>query len=80
MGRANSKPRKKKGGKSAKPRHLAKVGSAPGLKADGSRERAAVMDVMGMGNRSTGARNVWFGILALVMVAAIVALVIFNTL
>ncbi len=80
MGRANSKPRKKKGGKSASHQHLAKVGSAPELEHDGRRERAAVMDVMGMGNRSTGARNVWFGVLALVLVAAIVALLILNTL
>lgn len=80
MGRANSKPRKKKGGKTANHQHMAKVGSAPELKHDGQRERAAVMDVMGMGNRSTGSRNVWFAILAVVLVAAIVGLVILNTL
>lgn len=80
MGRANSKARKKKGGKSANHQHLAKVGTKPELKHDGTRERAAVMDVMGMGNRSSGSRNVWFGILAVVLVAAIIALVILNTL
>jgi hypothetical protein len=80
MGRANSKPRKKKGGKTANHQHMAKVGSAEELKHDGSRERSAVMDVMGMGDRSSGTRNVWFAILAVVMVAAIVGLVILNTL
>jgi hypothetical protein len=79
MGRANSKSRKKKGHRSVDHNHLAKVGTKPELAHDGKRERAAVMDVMGMGNAGGGAKRVFFVIGVLILVAAIVALVVFNT-
>lgn len=75
MGRANQKPRKGK-----QHQHLAKVGSRPDLEHEGAKERAAVMDVMGLGNLSSGARNVFFWIAALILVAGIVALVILTAL
>jgi len=78
MGRANSKSRKKKGHRSVDHNHLAKVGTKPELAHDGKRERAAVMDVMGMGNMSAGTKQAIFWIGTLVLVAAIVALVIFT--
>jgi len=71
MGRANQRPRKGK-----KHQHLPKVGSAPELKHDGQRERAAVMDVMGMGNLGPAGKSVAFAIGVLILVAAIVALLI----
>ena len=80
MGRANSKSRKKKGHRSVDHNHLAKVGTKPELAHDGKRERAAVMDVMGMGNAGGGAKRVFFVIGGLILVAAILALVVFNTL
>jgi len=80
MGRANSKSRKKKGHRSVDHNHLAKVGTKPELAHDGKRERAAVMDVMGMGNAGGGAKRVFFVIGVLILVAAILALVVFNTL
>jgi len=79
MGRANSKSRKKKGHRSVDHNHLAKVGTKPELAHDGKRERAAVMDVMGMGNAGGGAKRVFFVIGVLILVAAILALVVFNT-
>jgi len=79
MGRANSKSRKKKGHRSVDHNHLAKVGTKPELAHDGKRERAAVMDVMGMGNAGGGTKRVFFVIGVLILVAAIVALVVFNT-
>ena len=79
MGRANSKSRKKKGHRSVDHNHLAKVGTKPELAHDGRRERAAVMDVMGMGNAGGGAKRVFFVIGVLILVAAILALVVFNT-
>jgi hypothetical protein len=80
MGRANSKSRKKKGHRSVDHNHLAKVGTKPELAHDGKRERAAVMDVMGMGNTGGGAKRVFFVVGVLILVAAIVALLVFNTL
>ena len=80
MGRANSKPRKKKHHHAVDHEHLPKVGSKPELTHDGKRERAAVMDVMGMGNLSAGARRAFFVVGVLILVAAIVGLVILNTL
>ncbi|MGZ4676634.1 MAG: hypothetical protein ACXVJ7_16395 [Acidimicrobiia bacterium] len=71
MGRANSRPRK---GNTRQ--HLPKVGSAPELARDGQRDRAAVMDVMGLGNLSVGARNAIFIVGALILVAAIVSLLV----
>jgi len=78
MGRANSKSRKKKGHHTVDHNHLAKVGSKPELAHDGSRERSAVMDVMGV--HSQGARRVLFVVGVVILVAAIVALVVLNTL
>jgi hypothetical protein len=73
MGRANSRPRR------GKPReHLPKVGSSDELREEARRERAAVMDVMGLGNLSEGTRNALFVVGALILVAAIVALVILT--
>ena len=80
MGRANSKSRKKKGHRSVDHNHLAKVGTKPELAHDGKRERAAVMDVMGMGNAGGGAKRTFFVIGVLILVAAIVGLVVLNTL
>ena len=73
MGRANSRPRKGK-----RHEHLPKVGSSDELVEEQREERAAVMDVMGLGNLSQGARNAIFWVGALILVAAIVALVIFT--
>jgi hypothetical protein len=73
MGQAKSRPRK-----GADHEHLPKVGSSEELREEGRRERAAVMDVMGLGRLSQGTRNVLFAIAAVVLVAAIVALVIFT--
>ena len=78
MGRANSKSRKKKGHKTVDHNHLAKVGSKPELAHDGSRERSAVMDVMGV--HSPGAKRLLVVVGVVILVAAIVALVVFNTL
>ena len=79
MGRANSKPRKKKHkGTSQHPQHLAKVGSKPDLRDEGRRERGAIMDVMGMGNLSSGAKQAVFWIGTIILVAAIVGLVILT--
>ena len=75
MGRANSKPRKGK----KKPQHLNKVGSKPDMRTEGRRERGAVMDVMGFGNRRSGGKSVFFVIGVLIMVAAIVSLLVLNT-
>ena len=72
VGRANSKPRK------GTHEHLAKVGSAPDLQTEGQRERSAVMDVMGLGNLGPTAKSVLFGLAALVLIVAIVALIIFT--
>jgi hypothetical protein len=80
MGRANSKTRKKKGKGTANHQHLPKVGSKPELAHDGKRERAAVMDVMGMGSASGGAKRAMFVIGVLILVGAIIALVVLNTL
>ena len=80
MGRANSKSRKKKGHHSVDHNHLAKVGSKPELAHDGKRERAAVMDVMGMGNMSGGAKRTFFVVGVFIIVAAIIGLLILNTL
>ena len=74
MGRANSKPRKK-----GKHQHLPKVGSAPELAHDGQRERAAVMDVMGLGNLGAGARSALFFLAALILIGGIVGFVILTT-
>jgi hypothetical protein len=79
MGRANSKTRKKKGHHSVDHEHLPKVGSKPELVDDGKRDRAAVMDVMGMGNMSGGAKRAFFVIGVLILVAAIVGLLVLNT-
>jgi hypothetical protein len=76
MGRANSRPRKTKRGGGGQ--HLPKVGSADELAEEGRRDRSAVMDVMGMGNMSAGAKQAIFWIGTVLMVAAIVALVIFT--
>ena len=78
MGRANSRPRKgkRKGGSGGQ--HLPKVGSADELAEEGRRDRAAVMDVMGMGNMSTGVKQAVFWLGTIVMVAAIIALIIFT--
>jgi hypothetical protein len=73
MGRANARPRKGK-----HTQHLPKVGSAEELAEEGRLERSAVMDVMGMGNMSAGAKQAVFWIGALVLIAAIAALVIFT--
>ena len=78
MGRANSKSRKKKGHKTVDHNHLAKVGSKPELAHDGSRERSAVGDVMGV--HTPGARRLVFVVGVVILVAAIVALVVLNTL
>jgi len=78
MGRANSKSRKKKGHRTVDHNHLAKVGSKPELAHDGSRERSAVMDVMGV--HRSGARRLLFVVGVVILVAAIVALVVLNTL
>ena len=43
------------------------------------RERGAVMDVMGFGNRRSGGKSVFFVIGVLIMVAAIISLVVLNT-
>jgi hypothetical protein len=75
MGRANSRSRKGR-----QHEHLAKVGSADELGEEGRRERAAVMDVMGLGRLSEGGRNALFVVAALVLVAAIVGLVILTAL
>jgi hypothetical protein len=81
MGRANSRPRKRKGkGHTEHHEHLAKVGSKTELEEEGRRERAAVMDVMGLGGMSQGARNVFFWVCAIVLIGGILALVILNTL
>jgi len=74
MGRANQRSRKGKG----KGKHLAKVGSRPDLAEEGRRERAAVMDVMGLGNLSEGSRSALFWIGAVILAAGIVALVILT--
>ena len=79
MGRANSKTRKKKGKSTANHQHLPKVGSKPELARDGKRERSAVMDVMGMGNASGGLKRAALVVGVLIMVAAIIALLVFNT-
>jgi hypothetical protein len=79
MGRANSKSRKKKGHRSVDHDHLSKVGSKPALAHDGKRDRAAVMDVMGMGNVGAGTKRAFFVIGVLILVAAIVGLIILNT-
>lgn len=71
MGRANSRRRK-----GADHQHLPKVGSKPELAHDGRRERAAIMDVMGLGKLGDGAKSALFVVGVLVLVAAIVALVI----
>ena len=73
MGRANQRPRK------AKHDHLSKVGSAPDLRTEGQRERSAVLDVMGMGNLSQTTKAILFGLGVLILVAAIVAFLIFST-
>ena len=73
MGRANERPRK-----GNKPQHLAKVGSAPDMRNEGQKERGAVMDVMGLGNLSAGTRSAFFIIGVLILVAAIVAVVIYS--
>ena len=73
MGRANSRPRKKK-----QREHLPKVGSADELVEEGRRDRSAIMDVMGLGNLSEGTRQAVFWIGTLLMVAAIIALVILT--
>ena len=78
MGRANSKSRRKKGHRTVDHNHLAKVGSKPELAHDGSRERSAVMDVMGV--HRPGSRRVLFIVGVVILVAAIVALVVLNTL
>ena len=78
MGRANSKSRKKKGHTTVQHQHMPKVGSKPELAHDGSRERSAVMDVMGV--HSPGAKRLLFVVGVVILVAAIVALVVFNTL
>ncbi len=75
MGRANSKPRKGKAH-----HHLPKVGTAPELEHDGQRERAAIMDVMGLGNASGTTKTILFWLGVLVLVAAIAALVILTVL
>jgi hypothetical protein len=74
MGRANQRPRKG----TAKHEHLAKVGSAPDLRTEGQRERGAVMDVMGLGNLGSTGKSVLFGIGALILIAAIVALIVLT--
>jgi hypothetical protein len=76
MGRANSRPRKGKG--SGGGQHLPKVGSAEELAEEGRMDRSAIMDVMGMGNMSAGVKQAVFWIGTVIMVAAIVALVIFT--
>jgi hypothetical protein len=71
MGRANSRRRK-----GSDHHHLPKVGSAPELEHDGQRERAAVMDVMGLGNLGPGAKAALFWVGVLIMAVAIIALLI----
>ena len=58
--------------------HLDKVGqhSHDAAAHEQARERSAVMDVMGMGDAGTGARTVVWVIGALLLVAAIVALIL----
>lgn len=72
MGRANQKPRK------GSHQHLTKVGSKPELAHDGQRERSAILDVMGLGNLSSGAKSVIFTGGVILMVLAILALVIWT--
>jgi len=79
MGRANQRPRKTKKKAKKKPQHLNKVGTATDVRTEGRRERGAMMDVMGLGNRGAGTRSVLFIIGVLIMVAAILALLVFNT-
>jgi hypothetical protein len=80
MGRANSRSRKRKGtSHSQHPQHLAKVGSHTELEHEGRRERAAIMDVMGMGGTSQTTRTVLFWVCAIVLVGGIIGLVILNT-
>ncbi len=76
VGRANSKPRKGK----KKPQHLNKVGGANDMRTEGARERGAIMDVMGLGNMSSGGRSTLFVVGVLILVAAIVALVVLTAL
>jgi hypothetical protein len=75
MGRANARRRK-----GSTHEHLPKVGSTDELSEEGRRERAAVMDVMGLGRLSEGGRNALFVVAALVLVAAIIGLVILTAL
>ncbi|MBK5288773.1 MAG: hypothetical protein JJE46_09925 [Acidimicrobiia bacterium] len=72
MGRANQKPRK------GKPQHLPKGGTKPELAHDGRRDRSAILDVMGLGNLSGGAKSVIFTGSVILMIVAIVALVIWT--
>ena len=76
VGQANSKPRKAK----KKPQHLNKVGAAEDMRTEGARERGAIMDVMGLGNMSSGGRSTLFVVGVLILVAAIVALVVLTAL
>lgn len=76
MGRANSRPRK--GKRSGGGQHLPKVGTADEAREETRLERSAVMDVMGMGNMSAGTKQAIFWIGTVIMIAAIVALVIFT--
>ena len=65
--------------RNASPQHLTKVGSKPDVATEGRHERGAMMDVMGLGNRSSGGKSVLFIIGVLIMVAAIVSLVVLST-
>ncbi len=76
MGRANQRPRKRKGHQAVHHDHLAKVDSAEETRL----ERSAVMDVMGLGNASPVTRTIVSVVGALLLIGAVVALVVLTLL
>ncbi len=73
MGRANQKPRK-----GTDHHHLAKVGTSDDIAREAAAERSAVLDVMGLGSMSSATRKAVGLIGSLMLIAAIVALIIFT--
>ena len=76
MGRSGSKSRKTK----KKPQHLHKVGEAPGSQGSMHVERQGAMDAMGIGGMSSGSRTLIITIVVIAFAAAIIGLLLLNTL
>ena len=77
MGSSGGKPRKRKSGKS--PQHLPKVGTATENERLLHEEQHAIAAQMGLGDASSGTKTIVFGVVAFLVIVAILSLLVLIT-